>query len=392
MIEGKDIICIANTTWYGEYMKSTVQIMSRLAQKNRVLFVEYPFTWKDVVMTLSGKQKAPVKKMLGLNKRLTTIKTENNSNLYHLVVPPVLPVDFIRNDTIFQSLFNLNTFFYKKKILQSMKKLGIKNPLVITAYNPFYGLTMIGKLNEIINVYYCYDGIGTRRHGKRIFAIDETFSKKVDAIITTSDYINENKKKFNKNSFVVKNGVDYETFRKFAKKELTANKRKTVGYIGSLDHRFDIETVEFAVNQLKNYDFHFTGNLRNQAIKQRLAGYPNVSFFDPVPPNKVPALLATCDIGIIPYIVNEINKNIYPLKINEYMAVGVPVVMTAFANLPEFEKVVSTASNKEEFVQMLKNETGNDNTESIQNRILFAKSNSWDNKAGEFGAVLNKFL
>lgn len=392
MIEGKDIICIANTTWYGEYMKSTVQIMSRLAQKNRVLFVEYPFTWKDVVMTLSGKQKAPVKKMLGLNKRLTTIKTENNSNLYHLVVPPVLPVDFIKNDTIFQSLFNLNTFFYKKKILQSMKKLGIKNPLVITAYNPFYGLTMIGKLNEIINVYYCYDGIGTRRHGKRIFAIDETFSKKVDAIITTSDYINENKKKFNKNSFVVKNGVDYETFRKFAKKELTANKRKTVGYIGSLDHRFDIETVEFAVNQLKNYDFHFTGNLRNQAIKQRLAGYPNVSFFDPVPPNKVPALLATCDIGIIPYIVNEINKNIYPLKINEYMAVGVPVVMTAFANLPEFEKVVSTASNKEEFVQMLKNETGNDNTESIQNRILFAKSNSWDNKAGEFGAVLNKFL
>lgn len=392
MIEGKDIICIANTTWYGEYMKSTVQIMSRLAQKNRVLFVEYPFTWKDVVMTLSGKQKAPVKKMLGLNKRLTTIKTENNSKLYHLVVPPVLPVDFIRNDTIFQSLFNLNTFFYKKKILQSMKKLGIKNPLVITAYNPFYGLTMIGKLNEIINVYYCYDGIGTRRHGKRIFAIDETFSKKVDAIITTSDYINENKKKFNKNSFVVKNGVDYETFRKFAKKELTANKRKTVGYIGSLDHRFDIETVEFAVNQLKNYDFHFTGNLRNQAIKQRLAGYPNVSFFDPVPPNKVPALLATYDVGIIPYIVNEINKNIYPLKINEYMAVGVPVVMTAFANLPEFEKVVSTASNKEEFVQMLKNETGNDNTESIQNRILFAKSNSWDNKAGEFGAVLNKFL
>lgn len=392
MIEGKDIICIANTTWYGEYMKSTVQIMSRLAQKNRVLFIEYPFTWKDVVMTLSGKQKAPVKKMLGLNKRLTTIKTENNSNLYHLVVPPVLPVDFIRNDTIFQSLFNLNTFFYKKKILQSMKKLGIKNPLVITAYNPFYGLTMIGKLNEIINVYYCYDGIGTRRHGKRIFAIDETFSKKVDAIITTSDYINKDKKKFNKNSFVVKNGVDYETFRKFAKKELTTNKRKTVGYIGSLDHRFDIETVEFAVNQLKNYDFHFTGNLRNQAIKQRLAGYPNVSFFDPVPPNKVPALLATYDVGIIPYIVNEINKNIYPLKINEYMAVGVPVVMTAFANLPEFEKVVSTASNKEEFVQMLKNETGNDNTESIQNRILFAKSNSWDNKAGEFGAVLNKFL
>jgi hypothetical protein len=29
--------------------------------------------------------------------------------------------------------------------------------------------------------------------------------------------------------------------------------------------------------------------------------------------------------------MNEVNKNIYPLKINEYLAVGVPVVMTAFA-------------------------------------------------------------
>ena len=74
------------------------------------------------------------------------------------------------------------------------------------------------------------------------------------------------------------------------------------------------------------------------------------------------------------------------------MAVGVPVVMTAFADLPEFERVVSTAKKKEEFVQLLKKETANDNTDSIRKRILFARSNSWDSKTEEFGAILNKFL
>ncbi len=392
MLKNQDIICIANTTWYGEYMKSTVHIMSRLAQKNRVLFVEYPFTWKDILTTIAGLQKAPVKKMLGWTKRLTLIKTDNASLIYHLVAPPVLPVDFIKNDKIFQFFFKLNALLYKRQILHSLKKIGIKNPLVITAFNPFYGLSLIGKLNEALNVYYCYDGIGTRRHGKRIFKTDEIFSRGVDAIITTSEYINKNKKKFNPHSYIVKNGVDYETFRAFAKKDLTGNERNTVGYIGSLDHRFDIETVEYAVNQLKDYNFHFTGNLRNQAIRQRLDKYSNVSFFNPVQPKEVPALLATYDAGIIPYIANEINKNIYPLKINEYMAVGVPVVMTAFADLPEFERVVSTAKKKEEFVQLLKKETANDNTDSIRKRILFARSNSWDSKTEEFGAILNKFL
>lgn len=392
MIEGKDIICIANTTWFGEYTKSTVQIMSRLAEKNRVVFVEYPFTWKDVITTFLKKQKAPVAQMLGFKKRLSPISADTSANLYKLVIPPVLPVDFLKNDSVFRFFFGFNTFLYKRQIQKAIKKLGIKNPLVITAYNPFYGLSMIGKLNESRNIYYCYDGIGTRRHGKRIFGIDEAFTKKADAVITTSDFLNANKGKLNSSSFVVKNGVDYDTFSAHAKKDIVQNVRKTVGYIGSLDHRFDIDTIEFAVQQLSDFDFHFTGNLRNQAIKQRLEKYPNVTFFAPIAPDDVPALLATYDIGIIPYLVNDINKNIYPLKINEYMAVGVPVVMTSFADLPDFQKVVSTSITKEEFVKKLVSETGNDNKTHISERIEFAKSNSWDIKAEEFGSILKTIL
>ena len=66
MLKGEDIICIANTSWFGNYAKSTVQILERLATNNRVLFVEYPYTIKDIYATLRGKQNAPVKRMLGV--------------------------------------------------------------------------------------------------------------------------------------------------------------------------------------------------------------------------------------------------------------------------------------------------------------------------------------
>lgn len=392
MAESKNIICISNTTWFGEFTKSTVQIMSRLAHNNRVLFVEYPFTWKDILTTYTGKRKAPVGKMLGFKPRLTTIETDQGTQVYHLVVPPVFPVDFIKNDKLFKLIFNLNVARYKRTLKRILKKTEFSDPVTVTAYNAFYGLPLINKLEESLNVYYCYDGLNLRRHGKRIIKVDEEFSTKVDAVITTSDFLKADKEKFNRDSFVVKNGVDFEVFRAAAKKELHNNKRKVVGYIGSLDRRFDIDTLEHAVVKLPDYDFHITGNLRNLKIKERLDKYSNVSFFPPVKPNEVPALLATYDVGIIPYIANELNKNIYPLKINEYLAVGVPVVMTAFADLPDFDGIISVANSKELFTEMLLNEVENDKNEKISERIEFASQNSWDSKANEFNNLLDDLL
>ncbi|MFA8437011.1 MAG: glycosyltransferase [Marinifilaceae bacterium] len=393
MIEGENIICISNTTWYGQYTKSTVQIMSMLARRNRVVFVEYPFTIKDIFTSIFGKQNAPVARMLGLKKRLQIIKTENASKVRHLVVPPVVPVDFIKNDKIFQFFFRFNKFIYKRVLLKTIKKLNLSNPIIITAYNPFYGLPLIGKLKEKSNIYYCYDGIGTRRHGERIYEIDELFSKSVDGIITTSDHLNRNKKKMNPHSYVVKNGVDFKLFTTQAKSNISPLEiRKKIGYIGSLDHRFDIDTVEHAIQKLSQFDFEFTGNLRNGSIKQRLEKYSNVKFYPAIAPKEVPSLLAEYDLGIIPYLENAINRNIYPLKINEYLAVGVPIVMTSFADLPEFKRYVSTANSKDDFVQKILNEIRNDQDKLIPERIRFAESNSWENKAIEFGSILKKII
>lgn len=392
MEETKNIICISNTTWYGEFTKSTVQIMSRLAKNNRVLFVEYAFTWKDVISALRGKRKVPVSRLFGLKPRLTTIKTEQGTNVLHLVVPPVLPVDFLKNDKLFSFAFSLNIACYRRTLKRTLKKLNFINPVTVTAYNSFYGLPLINRLNEQLDVYYCYDGLNTRRHGKRIIKVDAEFSKKVDAVITTSDFLKAEKEKYNPNSFVVKNGVDFDVFQSDAKSKVHQNKRKLVGYIGSLDRRFDIDTLEHAVVKLPEYDFHITGNLRNLKIKQRLDKYSNVSFFPPVKPNEVPALLATYDVGIIPYIANELNKNIYPLKINEYLAVGVPVVMTAFADLPDFYDIISVADSSDEFVKLLQKEITEDSDRSIKSRIDFASKNSWDSKAEEFDSLLNKLL
>lgn len=392
MIENQQIICISSTTWYGYYTKSTVQLLERLAASNQVLFIEYPHTWKDCITTLLKKQNGPqVARMLGLSKRLKTITTASSTRVCNLVIPPTLPVYFLKNEKLFKWLFRINSSIYLRSVRKAARTLGFDQPIVIGAFNPFYGNALLGKLNEKAHIYYCYDAVESWFYGERIFDTEHNYLKKVNGVITTSDQLFHEKSKINPNCITVKNGVDFHLFAPHARTEIAQRERKKIGYIGSLDHRFDIELVEFVIRHSPEFEFEFTGALLNEAVKQQLSAYPNVQFFDPVDSTSVPALLASYDAGMIPYLRNDANKNIYPLKINEYLAVGVPLVMTNFALLPEFDSMVSTATNEDEFLMLLHREINSDSLAKVKDRINFAKNNSWEARTEEFGKALIHF-
>jgi glycosyltransferase involved in cell wall biosynthesis len=392
MIKNQQIICISSTTWYGYYTKSTVQILERLAASNQVLFIEYPHTWKDCITTLLKKQNGPqVARMLGLSKRLKTITTASSTRVYNLVIPPTLPVYFLKNEKLFNWLFRINSSIYRRSVRKAARTLGFDQPIVIGAFNPFYGNALLGKLNEKAHIYYCYDAVESWFYGERIFTTEQQYLKKVDGVITTSNQLYKEKSSVNSNCITVKNGVDFQLFSPHARTGISHRERKKIGYIGSLDHRFDIDLVEFVIRHSPDFDFEFTGALLNESVKTRLSGYPNVRFFEPVDSSMVPALLASYDAGMIPYLCNDANKNIYPLKINEYLAVGVPLVMTDFARLPEFDSMVSTASNEEQFLMLLHREINSDSLAKVKDRINFAKNNSWEARTEEFGNALIRF-
>ena len=393
MTEGKNILCISNTTWEGFYTKSTVQIMSLLARSNNILFVEYPSTIKDVITTVLGKSRTPVLRMLGLKKRLITVKPEPGVSLFHLVIPPVIPIEFLKLPAVYNFLLKINSRIYAKSVRSALRKLQMENIVCVNAYNAIYGNTLIGKLDEKLHVFYCYDGPNTGRYGQKAVAADQSFSGKVDGVIVTSEFLANTLRDFNSEIHVVKNGVDFKLFNQYAKKSPSKKgTRKKIGYIGSLDQRFDIDTIEYTIEKLSEYDFEFTGDLMNREIERRISKYHNVRFMLPVPPDAVPALLQKCDAGLIPYLCNEYTKNIYPLKINEYLSVGVPVVLTSFAVLPEFNEIVSFTSGKEEFCEALVREIEGDSMEKIEKRIHFAANNSWEERANQFDRLVGQIL
>jgi glycosyltransferase involved in cell wall biosynthesis len=392
MIKDQNIVCLGNTTWFGDYQKSTVQLLSRIGQNNKILYVDYAFTFKDLILGILGKNNAPVKRILGLQKRWEVIEQSEAGKVVKLTLPPVIPYNHFKNNFLFRQILKLNSRIIAWSIKRAMNQLQMDKVISITSFMPFYGLFLKGKLNEKLNVYYCYDPIDGKRNGPRGLVYETEFIKDIDAVIVTSDYLAEQKKLANPNIFVVKNGVDYKMFRDAVAGKKKSENPKIVCYTGSIDQRFETEMVEFCIKNSPEYQFIFVGPVRNKSALEKISTYPNVQIKPPVPIEDIPMIMFNSHVGIIPYTRTHLNKNVYPLKINEYLAVGTPIVMTDFAKLPEFDNLVSVAVNQVTFLEKIKHEIESDTSEKQLERIRFASNNSWDNRAECFSNVLESLL
>jgi len=395
MFEGHDIVCIALPNWEGDYTKSTVKIMSALAEKNRILYVDYPFTVKDVVMKCAGRGEAPVKRMLGIDSRLRTLQTQSRHEVSVLTPPPVLSINWVENGAIYDRLLRVNAAIVKRAVRAAMRTLEMKNPIVINAFNPFMGLPLAGAFNEKLLVYYCYDEITAAQWaGKHGGEIERRFIARTDAVITTSAPLQQAKSEVHNACLLVKNGVDFDLFNAAAERQnpKSDTEVKTVGYIGSIDSRLDYQLLARAAEMAPDIHFAYVGRVVSEEAKQRLGGCDNVTFHGPKPADKLPEFLSGFDLGVIPFERSDFNRNVYPLKINEYLAAGKPVVMTDFADLSDFADVVRVEKTDDEFIAGIRAELDADTPSKQKARIEMAMKNSWENRAVQFGDHLDNLL
>jgi len=118
----------------------------------------------------------------------------------------------------------------------------------------------------------------------------------------------------------------------------------------------------------------------------------NVVFCGSMKLEKLPSYLKYFDCAIIPFEKTLLTKSIYPLKLNEYLAAGCPVVVTDFAPLPEFESVISIAKNDDEFVRLIDEEIKNDTKDKKLERNKLASGNSWSARVEQLWDILIKNL
>lgn len=364
--------------------------MALMSRENTVLYVDYEYTLKDIWETVNGRKDAPVKRMIGIEPRLREVNTRLNTKVHVLTPPAVLPLNKIRSHQLFLKLLSVNAGIVESAIKYAIRKLKISDPVLVSGFNPYYGSMLYGRLGELLHIYYCYDEIDSGWHRLHGPMVENAYLAKADLVITTSDYLYSRKRAKSVNCHVIKNGVDFEAFHHYAGKAHGA--RKSIGYTGSVDGRFDIETVSYVISNLPEYDFVFAGRVTNQQAYEKLRQFKNVKLLGSRKPEEVPPIVGSVDLGIVPYVKNSLTQGVYPLKFNEYLAAGKPVVATDFACLPEFSDLVRFAPSREDFLKAVKEELENDSIDRQERRINFARSNSWVVRSEAFSLLIEQCL
>ncbi len=396
MLKEEQIVCIGFPKWEGEYMKSTVQLMSELAVHNTVLYVDYPYTWKDFWAAKKEGNKILSNRIWGKKPegRLRTVKVSDTSKVYVLTLRPFFPNNWISNSSLYTAVNELNVSLNLPVIRSAMKKLQIKRPIVINAFNPSVGNRMVGRLEEKLLVYYCYDEIAAapwiKKHGARE---ERKFLEMVDLVITSSDPLQEKKSKINPECYVVKNGVNYELFsQKVEHRKINpAGYKAVVGYLGTVGNRLDYQLLKAVAVANQDLFFAFVGRINSKVPEKIFSDLSNVRLYGPQAPAELAQWVHSFDVGVIPFLKNELTAAIYPLKINEYLAQGKPVITTSFADLSDFQSEIYIADTPTAFSSAIRAAIEQNNNDAINSRKAMAFNNSWPKRAEAFGSILHNY-
>jgi glycosyltransferase involved in cell wall biosynthesis len=238
-------------------------------------------------------------------------------------------------------------------------------------------------------VYDCHDRLsGFRNVAPKIIAAEAGLFNEADLVVFSSAWLMEDTiasfPGVAAKSILVRNGVDIGHFSGALRdRELGPQQAgKVVGYVGALDHWFDVETVSRAARAYPDWRFQLIGRVEDRRVEV-LRELPNVEFTGEVPYANLPAYMSRFDIAIIPFIRNDLTLATNPIKFYEYLSLGLPVVSTRLPEVELYGVAAYLADDPGQFVSQLAAAAAETDTSLRPRRMAIAQVESWKTRAAQ---------
>lgn len=385
MLKGQDIICISSIDW-DFIWQGHQEIMSTLADNgNRVLFIENTGVRPPGIKDIS-RIKSRFKNWFLGTKGIRKVK----DNLF-VYSPLVLPFPYLK----------IAVWFNSRNIIAILGR-WIKavnfNDLIIWTFLPTpLTLDLIDKIPHELSVYYCIDSFTTSSvTAKKIKASEIKLLEMADLVFVTSRELYNHCSSYNQNVHIFSFGVNYAKFEKIrlsqslSPDEIKNIKEPVIGYIGGIHKWIDLDLISKMAANRPDYSFVFVGPIQTNVSS--LFNLKNIYFLGKQEHEKLPSFIKYFDACIVPYKITDYTNNVYPTKLNEYLAMGKPVVSTSLPELVNFNKtnndIIGIGKSYEEFINLVDKAVNESSVENIQKRIEAAKKNSWDSRILEMSRLI----
>jgi len=384
MIKGKDIVILSIQPWDIEIGSNCKNIALEFAKENRVLYVNPPM---DRITRLKQKNSEKIQKRIRIAKGQETDIVNIGDNLWNLYPKDTIEsINWINSQSIFNALNKRNSKILSKNIASAIERLGFSDFLLFNDSSMFLGLHLKELLEPQLYTYYIRDYLVKvpywKKHGERI---EPKLIAKADVVLNNSTLYAEYGSQFNKNSIMVGQGCDIEMFTDEENQikvpeEFNNIPSPVIGYVGSLTTlRLDIDLLVHIAKQKPEWSVVLVGPEDEKFKNCDLHQMPNVYFLGSKDSNELPSYIKGFDICTNPQIVNDITIGNYPRKIDEYLAMGKPVVATDTKAMEMFNQHVYLGKTKEDYVKLIELALEEHSNSKSNQRIAFAKSHTWEN-------------
>ena len=393
------IIMLSVSRWDHDLSSASISLARELSKTHKVFFVDYPFTIKDVIKDRKTKMIRNRMKALLWGKSIYTQIEAGNPNWIAVTPKAILPINWLPEGPLYNLFCDLNNKLFLKTVRRIVRDHQLKQYIFFNSYNPFYGYTLTADIKPALNIYQSRDNIKeseyVKRHGPRL---EQVALKQATLRIATSQDLVEQLSSTQYPFTLFANAADVDLFRKAAHDgtvppELQGTiKGPVIGYMGNICLRIDYDLVYKIAKRFPDHTLLMVGP-RNDARHHDydFEALGNVIFTGPKNIRQLPDYLRCMDCTILPFKVNALTKSIYPLKINEYLAGGKPVVSTAFSpDVEAFGDIIHVAGDHASFLEGIERSLRDDGPELKEKRMARAQQNSWPARVHQFWNLVER--
>lgn len=268
---------------------------------------------------------------------------------------------------------------------------------VLWFYTPM-ALPLAEELTPRGSVYDCMDELSAFDFApKELLAREEALLRSVDLVFTGGRSLYESKRGRHADVHCFPSSVDHAHFGQTGvpdHPDQAGMARPRLGYYGVIDERLDLALMAAAADAHPDWQWVMVGpvvKIDPASLPQR----PNLHWMGQRRYDELPAFLSGWDVCLMPFALNASTRFISPTKTLEYLAAGKPAVSTDIHDVRQhYAGVVPIAQSHAEFVAACERILGwGDQERADFQRKARAKvaATSWDLTAAAMQRLLERF-
>ena len=298
--------------------------------------------------------------------------------------------------SLFKAANYINNRRYAADIKKAIRQLGFRDYIIFNDMDIYNGFYLKELLRPSLYIYYFKDFLqGFSYWKKHATTMEPELIRKIDAVVTNSTYYNDYCLQLTPHAYYIGQGCDFTRFVKKQGRAIPEDIRQLkgpiIGYVGVVyAERLDENIIEVIAKARSEWNIVMVGPMDDVFEKSRLHNLPNVHFLGWRSLDQLADYLEAFDVCINPQLVNHITRGNYPLKIDEYLAMGKPVVATRTKAMKLFEAYTYLADQPEDYPALIQKALEENNPQKEQERMSFARTHTWESCVNEIYKAISK--